>query len=211
MRTLSQFLIFLSFCALCSAGECGRTIYNLLLLTPRRRAVFPESGGAKFLPCRFSGARRLGRLSSVCACPAPKLPGPSAATLSENDSFGEKAGSEFPRQIQALMQQALQQRDRRQQEQISDQGVAVARGRLEARLDRSLQGRYRSLRNRRLANHLLHSARPPATPVGIPSDPESPLFLSAQTTALSRSYALNNYNPPLRSRCSKSHSTHSGR
>jgi transposase len=61
----------------------------------------------------------------------------------------------FPRQIPALMQQALQQRDRRQQEQISDQGVAVARGRLESRLDRSLQGCYRSLRNRRLANHLL--------------------------------------------------------
>jgi len=61
----------------------------------------------------------------------------------------------FPRSIQALLQQALQLRDRRQQEQISDRGVAVARGRLEARLDRSLQRCYRSSRNRRLANHLL--------------------------------------------------------
>jgi hypothetical protein len=50
MRTLSRFLIFLSFCVLCSAGECGRAIYNLLLLTPGRRAVFPESRGARFLP-----------------------------------------------------------------------------------------------------------------------------------------------------------------
>lgn len=66
-----------------------------------------------------------------------------------------KQEAEFPRQIQALLQQALQLRDRRQQEQISDHGVAVARGRLEARLDRSLQRCYRSLRNRRLANHLL--------------------------------------------------------
>jgi len=66
-----------------------------------------------------------------------------------------KPGAEFPRQIQALLQQALQLRDRRQQEQISDHGVAVARGRLEARLDRSLQRCYRSLRNQRLANHLL--------------------------------------------------------
>jgi transposase len=68
---------------------------------------------------------------------------------------GGKREAEFPRRIQALLQQALQLRDRRQQEQISDHGVAVARGRLEARLDRSLQHRYRALRNRRLANHLL--------------------------------------------------------
>jgi hypothetical protein len=33
----------------------------------------------------------LGRLSSVSPCHAPKLPGPSAATLSGNDSAGEKA------------------------------------------------------------------------------------------------------------------------
>jgi hypothetical protein len=60
--------------------------------------------------------------------------------------LGGKQEAEFPRQLQALLQQAPQQRDRRQQEQISDQGVAVARGRLEARLDRSLQRCYRSLR-----------------------------------------------------------------
>ena len=53
------------------------------------------------------------------------------------------------------MQQALELRDRRQQKQISDHGVAVARGRLEARLDQSLQRCYRSSQNRRLANHLL--------------------------------------------------------
>jgi hypothetical protein len=66
-----------------------------------------------------------------------------------------KREAEFPRSRQALLQQALQLRDRRQQEPIRDRGVAVARGRLEARLDRSLQRCYRSLRNRRLANHLL--------------------------------------------------------
>jgi hypothetical protein len=69
--------------------------------------------------------------------------------------LARKQEAEFRRQIQALLQQALQQRDRRQQEQIGDQGVAVARGRLEARLDRSLQRCYRSLRDRRLTNHLL--------------------------------------------------------
>ena len=160
------------------------------------------------------------------------------------------------------MQQALQQRDRRQQEQISDQGVAVARGRLEARLDQSLQGCYRSLLNRRLANHLLRerdalftflncpgleatnwraeqAIRPMVvarkvwggnrTPRGAQTQSilvsilqgrqqlqsASPLIqnllCSSQPKRLSRSYALNNYNAPLRSRCSKSHSTHSGR
>jgi len=68
---------------------------------------------------------------------------------------GGKRGTEFPRQIQTILQQALQLRDRRQQKQISDHGVAVARGRLEARLDQSLQRCYRSSQNRRLANHLL--------------------------------------------------------
>jgi len=50
----------------------------------------------------------------------------------------------FPRTVQAILQEALQLRDRRQQGQISDRGVAVARGRLEARVDRRLQRRYPS-------------------------------------------------------------------
>jgi transposase len=63
--------------------------------------------------------------------------------------------TEFPRTIETILQQSLQLRDRRAQGQISEHGVAVARGRLEARLDQTLQRRYRSPRNRRLANHLL--------------------------------------------------------
>jgi len=66
-----------------------------------------------------------------------------------------KGEAEFPRTVQAILQQALQLRDRRERGQISDPGVAVARGKLEARLDRSLQRRYRSPGNQRLANHLL--------------------------------------------------------
>lgn len=65
------------------------------------------------------------------------------------------AEAELPRTVQAILQQALQLRARREQGQISAAGLAVTRGRMEARLDRSLQRRYRSLRNRRLANHLL--------------------------------------------------------
>src|SRR5258708_7755591 len=66
-----------------------------------------------------------------------------------------KGEAVFPRTVQAILQAALQLRDRREQGQISERGVAVARGRLEARLDRSLQRSYRSPRNRRLANHLV--------------------------------------------------------
>ena len=61
----------------------------------------------------------------------------------------------FPRGVQAILQRALQLRQRRDQGQISDQGVAVARGRLEARLDRMLQGPLRLPQNRRFARHLL--------------------------------------------------------
>jgi hypothetical protein len=57
--------------------------------------------------------------------------------------------------VQAILQQALQLRDRRQQGQISQRGVAIARGRLETRLDGMLERRLRSPQNRRLANHLL--------------------------------------------------------
>ena len=63
--------------------------------------------------------------------------------------------AEFPRSIETILQQSLQLRDRRQQRQISEQGLAVARGRLEVRMDQSLERRYRSPQNRRLANHLL--------------------------------------------------------
>jgi len=66
-----------------------------------------------------------------------------------------KGETVFPRTVQAILQAALQLRDRREEGQISERGVAVARGRLQARLDRSLQRSYRSPRNRRLANHLV--------------------------------------------------------
>lgn len=63
-------------------------------------------------------------------------------------------GAQFPRAIQTLLQSSLDLRDRRDREQISVHGLAVARGKLEARLDRVLQRRTRSPANRRLRNHL---------------------------------------------------------
>ena len=63
-------------------------------------------------------------------------------------------GAQFPRAIQTLLQSSLDLRDRRDRGQISPHGLAVARGKLEARLDRVLERRTRSPANRRLQNHL---------------------------------------------------------
>jgi transposase len=63
--------------------------------------------------------------------------------------------AQFPHTVQTILQQSLRLRDRHAQGQISEHGVAVSRGKLETRLDRTLQRHYRSPRNRRLANHLL--------------------------------------------------------
>jgi len=66
-----------------------------------------------------------------------------------------KRRAEFPRRVQATLEASLDLRDRRDQGQISEHGFEVARGRLEARLDRALQRQRRSAENRRLAHHLL--------------------------------------------------------
>jgi transposase len=62
---------------------------------------------------------------------------------------------QLPRTVQGILQHALRLRDRRDRDHVRGHGLAVARGRLEARLDRVLQRRYRSAENQRLAHHLL--------------------------------------------------------
>src|SRR5271157_4078207 len=62
--------------------------------------------------------------------------------------------AELPRTVKELLQASLQLRDRRDQNQISERGLAIARGQLEARLDRTLDRSYRSPTNQRFANHL---------------------------------------------------------
>jgi transposase len=64
-------------------------------------------------------------------------------------------GAQFPRAVQTLLQSSLRLRDRRDRGQLSAHGLTVARGQLEARLDRVLRKRTRSPANRRLANHLI--------------------------------------------------------
>jgi len=56
--------------------------------------------------------------------------------------------------VKGILQHSLRLRDRRDQNEISEPGLAIARGKLEARLDRELERSYRSPQNQRLANHL---------------------------------------------------------
>jgi transposase len=60
----------------------------------------------------------------------------------------------FPRQIQSLLHDALDTRDRRDAGQLSPHGLAVAVGRLERRLDRLLTWTRINADNERLAKHL---------------------------------------------------------
>src|SRR5215472_10678822 len=66
------------------------------------------------------------------------------------------AAAQFPLAVKTLLQQGLRLRDRYQQGEISLHGLAVASGRLEARLDRLLDGHFRCPENQRLARHLRH-------------------------------------------------------
>ncbi len=60
----------------------------------------------------------------------------------------------FPNRVRKFLQDSLALRDRRDAGRISDHGLAVARGRLEKRLDRLLNARYTHAGNRRFRNHL---------------------------------------------------------
>lgn len=62
----------------------------------------------------------------------------------------------FPLTIHHLLQTSLQLRDRYQQGEVSEHGLRIATGRLEAQLDRLLERSYRDPANRRLAKHLRH-------------------------------------------------------
>ena len=60
----------------------------------------------------------------------------------------------FPRKIKAFLMDALSLRDRWEAGTISGRGLASARGRLEKRLDRLLEGRVSHDGNRKFQNHL---------------------------------------------------------
>lgn len=64
------------------------------------------------------------------------------------------AAAGFPLAVKQVLEQGLALRDRYLEQKISLHGLWTATGRLEAKLDRLLERRYRDPANRRLANHL---------------------------------------------------------
>jgi transposase len=62
----------------------------------------------------------------------------------------------FPRAVEDLLQTSLELRDRYALGEVSERGLSIATGKLEAKLDRMLETRRRNPANRRLARHLEH-------------------------------------------------------
>jgi transposase len=74
----------------------------------------------------------------------------------EMAQIASPAAAAFPLAVGDLLQSSLALRDRYAQGGISEHGLRTATGRLEAKLDRMLETRYRNPANHRLAKHLLH-------------------------------------------------------
>src|SRR5258708_35542433 len=62
----------------------------------------------------------------------------------------------FPRAVEHLLQKSWELRDGYEEGEISDRGMSIGTGKLEAQLDRMLETRRRNAANRRLARHLEH-------------------------------------------------------
>ncbi len=66
------------------------------------------------------------------------------------------AAQAFPQAVEHLLETSLELRDRFERSEISERGLRIATGRLEASLDRILETRRRNAANHRLARHLAH-------------------------------------------------------
>jgi transposase len=62
----------------------------------------------------------------------------------------------FPRAVEDLLEGSLELRDRHERGEVSERGLRIATGKLEAKLDCMLEPRRRNAANRRLARHLAH-------------------------------------------------------
>jgi transposase len=62
----------------------------------------------------------------------------------------------FPQAVEDLLGRSLELRDRYERGEVSERGLSIATGKLEARMDRMLETRRRNAANRRLARHLEH-------------------------------------------------------
>jgi len=78
----------------------------------------------------------------------------------------QRGAARFPHAVRRILGDALELRERHRRGEISAPGLAVARGRLEARIDRLLAGRLTHPANRRFAKHLAHEREALLTFVG---------------------------------------------
>ena len=74
----------------------------------------------------------------------------------EMAQIASPAALAFPRTVEDLLETSLELRDRYGQGKISERGLSIATGKLEAKLDRMLEARRRNPANQRLARHLEH-------------------------------------------------------
>src|SRR5215467_2408482 len=74
----------------------------------------------------------------------------------EMAQIASPAALAFPRAVEDLLETSLELRDRHEQGEVSERGLAIATGKLEAKLDRMLGRRRRNPANHRLARHLEH-------------------------------------------------------
>jgi transposase len=74
----------------------------------------------------------------------------------EMAQIASPAALAFPQAVEHLLETSLELRDRYEQGEISERGLSIATGRLEASLDRMLETRRRNPANHRLARHLEH-------------------------------------------------------
>jgi transposase len=84
----------------------------------------------------------------------PAVSGPPAAPLPRTVADGDARAVNFPRRVRDLLQGALDLRDRHAAGQVSDHGLAVARGRLANELVKAVFPPKVDPANERLAKHL---------------------------------------------------------
>ena len=80
----------------------------------------------------------------------------SAAASDRASQKTQPSALAFPRAVEDLLQTSLELRDRYAQGEISERGMSIATGKLEAKLERMLETRRPNPANRRLAHHLEH-------------------------------------------------------
>lgn len=86
----------------------------------------------------------------------PKIAATRAEALPRDGAGRLASGAGFPPAVEDLLQTGLELRDRYKQGEISERGMGIATGKLEAKLDRMLETHRRNPANQRLARHLEH-------------------------------------------------------